>query len=243
MYYVNRKQHEMMSLEEIVDVYVQKARAKTRLTAYDRRESDGLTLHHVTENDQFRLLDHLIAVQDNRVAWVWRSQDFWPTDILTDVTVADRDLCNFGVIHGGESVSGVKFTFGPRVGAGSDPDNCLPFVSDFIHLEAHYRVDNGVMKLNRARIGVDFLTKNGRTLLARAVYAETTRYVARGFRYRSSLGSRLLVEVSGRESLMIDVPTRLTNREVERISVKVRGFEADPTEGDVGDIFVVKRDI
>ncbi len=232
-----------MSLEEIVDVYVQKARAKTRLTEYSRRELDGLTLHHITENDQFRLLDHLIAVQDNRVAWVWRSQDFWPTDVLTDVTVADRDLCNFGIIHGGERIAGVKFTLGPRTGAGTDPDNCLPFVSDFIHLEAHYRVDQGVMKLNRARIGVDFLTKNGRTLLARSVYAETASYAARGFRYRSSLGSRLLVEVSGRESLMIDVPTRLTKRDVESVFATVKGFEADPTEGDVSRIFVVKRDI
>ena len=134
MYYVNRKQHETMSLEEIVDVYVQKARAKTRLTEYSRRELNGLTLHHITENDQFRLLDHLIAVQDNRVAWVWRSQDFWPTDVLTDVTVADRDLCNFGIIHGGERIAGSSSRWGrepepDRIQIIACPSSVISFIS------------------------------------------------------------------------------------------------------------------
>lgn len=231
-----------MTLEEIVDTYVQKARAKTRLTEYEREERGGYTLHRVTENDQFRILDHRIAVQDHNVAWIWRKQDFWPTDELTDVTLADRDLYNFGVIHGGNRVAGVKFTFGPRWGAGSDPDNCLPFVNDYLHLEAHYRVDRGTMKLNRARIGVDFLSKDGRTLLARSVYADTAHYQSHGYRYRSSLGARLLLEVTGHETAHIDLPVRLSDSEVEHIYDTVKMYGSNATSTSFEDIFVVKRD-
>ena len=105
-------------LEEIVDEYVQRARSTLRPTEYERSQKNGLTLHHVIENDEFRILDHIIAIKDRRVKWVWRSQDFWPTDQLTDITIADIDLRNYGVIHGSKRITGVKFTIGPRRYAG-----------------------------------------------------------------------------------------------------------------------------
>ena len=133
------------TLEEIVDDYVQRARSKLRPTEYERSEKDEVTLHHVIENDEFRILDHIIAVKDRRVEWIWRSQDFWPTDQLTDITMSDVDLRNYGVIHGSNRISGVKFTIGPRHYAGPDPDACLPYVNDFLYLEAHYRWDDDKM--------------------------------------------------------------------------------------------------
>ena len=107
------------TLEEIVDEYVQRARSKLRPTEYERSQNNEVTLHHVIENDEFRVLDHIIAVKDRRVEWIWRSQDFWPTDQLTDITISDVDLRNFGVIHGSNRISGVKFTIGPRQYAGA----------------------------------------------------------------------------------------------------------------------------
>ena len=217
------------TLEEIVDEYVQRARSKLRPTEYERSQKNDLTLHHVIENDEFRILDHIIAVKDRRVEWVWRSQDFWPTDQLTDITTADVDLRNYGVIHGHNRISGVKFTIGPRHYAGPDPDACLPYVNDYLHLEAHYRWDNDTMTLQRARIGVDFITKDGLTLRARSVEIELARFWNLEFRYRSSLGSRLLVDVDGDEKLRIDVPTTLRRNEVQEIYDNVMAYrEGDP---------------
>ena len=230
------------TLEEIVDEYVQRARSKLRPTEYERSQKNDLTLHHVIENDEFRILDHIIAVKDRRVEWVWRSQDFWPTDQLTDITTADVDLRNYGVIHGHNRISGVKFTIGPRHYAGPDPDACLPYVNDYLHLEAHYRWDNDTMTLQRARIGVDFITKDGLTLRARSVEIELARFWNLEFRYRSSLGSRLLVDVDGDEKLRIDVPTTLRRNEVQDIYDNVMAYREGDPDTDLPSQFQVVRE-
>ncbi len=230
------------SLEEIVDNYVQKARSKLRPTEYKRSQKNDLTLHHVIENDEFRILDHIIAVKDRRVEWVWRSQDFWPTDQLTDITTADGDLRNYGVIHGHNRISGVKFTIGPRHYAGPDPDACLPYVNDYLHLEAHYRWNNDAMTLQRARIGVDFITKDGLTLRARSVEVELARFWNLEFRYRSSLGSRLLVDVDGDEKLRIDVPTLLSRREVQEIYDIVMAYRKGEADAVLPSQFTAERE-
>ncbi len=230
------------TLEEIVDEYVQRARSKLRPTEYERSHKNDLTLHHVIENDEFRILDHIIAVKDRRVEWVWRSQDFWPTDQLTDITTADVDLRNYGVIHGHNRISGVKFTIGPRHYAGPDPDACLPYVNDYLHLEAHYRWDNDAMTLQRARIGVDFITKDGLTLRARSVEIELARFWNLEFRYRSSLGSRLLVDVDGDEKLRIDVPTTLRRNEVQEIYDNVMAYRQGDPDTDLPSQFQVVRE-
>ncbi len=231
-----------MTLEQIVDDYVNKARAKTRLTEYKREERDGYTLHRISENDQFRILDHRIAVRGRRVMWVWRNQDFWPTDELTDVAIADDDLCSIGVIHGGNRISGVKFTIGPRHGAGVDPDNCLPFVSDYLHLEAHYRIEDGAMKLNRARIGVDFLSKNGCTVKARFLRQSAVAYRNHGYLYRASLGARLLVNISGKEKIGLDLPVQLSDSQVKKIHRTVMSYDSDAPSDWREDIFTVRRE-
>lgn len=230
------------TLEEIIDVYVQRARSKLRPTEYDRKERAGLTLHHVIENDEFRLLDHIVAVKDRRVEWIWRSQDFWPTDQLTDVTLSDGDLKNYGVIHGHNRITGVKFTVGPRKYAGPDPDACLPFVNDFLHMEAHYRWDDDKMVLQRARIGVDFNTKDALTLRARSVEIELARFWNLGYRYRSSLGSRLLVRVEGDDSLRIDVPTELKRKDIDGIYEAVMAFRDSDEQPELPKQFVIERD-
>ena len=230
------------TLEEIVDEYVQRARSKLRPTEYKRSQKQDLTLHHVIENDEFRILDHVIAVKDRRVEWVWRSQDFWPTDQLTDITTADVDLRNYGVIHGHNRISGVKFTIGPRHYAGPDPDACLPYVNDYLHLEAHYRWDDDNMTLQRARIGVDFNTKDALTLRARSVEIELARFWNLEFRYRSSLGSRLLVSVDGDEKMRIDVPTALNSGEVQEIYEKVMTFHHGESNGVLPPQFIVERE-
>ncbi len=230
------------SLEEIVDNYVQKARSKLRPTEYKRSQKNDLTLHHVIENDEFRILDHIIAVKDRRVEWVWRSQDFWPTDQLTDIATADGDLRNYGVIHGHNRISGIKFTIGPRHYAGPDPDACLPYVNDYLHLEAHYRWNNDAMTLQRARIGVDFITKDGLTLRARSVEVELARFWNLEFRYRSSLGSRLLVDVDGDEKLRIDVPTLLSRREVQEIYDIVMAYRKGEADAVLPSQFTAERE-
>lgn len=230
------------SLEEIVDDYVQRARSKLRPTEYERSQKNDLTLHHVIENDEFRILDHIIAVKDRRVEWVWRSQDFWPTDQLTDITTAEVDLRNYGVIHGHNRISGVKFTIGPRHYAGPDPDACLPYVNDYLHLEAHYRWNNDTMTLQRARIGVDFITKDGLTLRARSVEIELARFWNLEFRYRSSLGSRLLVDVDGDEKLRIDVPTALSRREVQEIYEIVMAYREGESDVALPSQFTAERE-
>lgn len=230
------------TLEEIVDEYVQKARSSFRPTEYERTRKHDLTLHHVVENDEFRILDHIIAVKDRRIEWVWRSQDFWPTDQLTDITIANGDLRNYGVIHGHNRISGVKFTIGPRHYAGPDPDACLPYVNDYLHLEAHYRWDGDDMALQRARIGVDFKTKDGLTLRARSVEVELARFWNLGFRYRSSLGSRLLVSVEGDENLRIDVPTALNANEVRNIFESVMAYRDGEPDATLPPQFIVNRD-
>lgn len=230
------------TLEEIVDEYVQRARSKLRPTEYDRQQKNGLTLHHVVENDEFRILDHIIAVKDRRVEWVWRSQDFWPTDQLTDITIAGVDLRNYGVIHGHNRISGVKFTIGPRHYAGPDPDACLPYVNDYLHLEAHYRWDDDEMKLQRARIGVDFITKDGLTLRARSVEVELARFWNLEFRYRSSLGSRLLVDVDGDDQIRIDVPTALNRIEVREIYENVMAYREGDPDAALPSQFAVERE-
>ncbi len=230
------------TLEEIVDEYVQRARSKLRPTEYERSEKDEVTLHHVIENDEFRILDHIIAVKERRVEWIWRSQDFWPTDQLTDITISDVDLRNFGVIHGTNRISGVKFTIGPRHYAGPDPDACLPYVNDFLYLEAHYRWDDDNMSLQRARIGVDFKTKDALTLRARSVEIELARFWNLGYRFRSSLGSRLLVRVEGDESLRIDVPTELSRKEVTDIHQTVMDIKSGSSTIELPKQFVVERD-
>ncbi len=230
------------TLEEIVDDYVQRARSKLRPTEYERREKDEITLHHVIENDEFRILDHIIAVKDRRVEWIWRSQDFWPTDQLTDITMSDVDLRNYGVIHGSKRISGVKFTIGPRHYAGPDPDACLPYVNDFLYLEAHYRWHDDKMALQRARIGVDFKTKDALTLRARSVEIELARFWNLGYRFRSSLGSRLLVRVEGDESLRIDVPTELKRGEVTEIYETIMGYKSGSSTAELPAQFVVERD-
>ncbi len=229
------------TLEEIIDVYVQRARSKIRPTEYERSQREDLMLHHVVENDEFRLLDHIIAVRDRRVEWVWRSQDFWPTDQLTDITITNADIRTYGVIHGTNRIVGVKFTIGPRSYAGPDPDACLPFVNDFLHLEAHYRWQGERMTLQRARIGVDFKTKDALTLRARSVEIELARFWNLGFRFRSSLGSRLLVRVEGNEDLNIDVPTMLQRPEVEAIFETVMGYRSGEKQVELPDQFVVQR--
>ena len=230
------------TLEEIVDDYVQRARSKLRPTEYKRHEKDEVTLHHVIENDEFRILDHIIAVKDRRVEWIWRSQDFWPTDQLTDITISDVDLRNFGVIHGTNRISGVKFTIGPRHYAGPDPDACLPYVNDFLYLEAHYRWHDDNMTLQRARIGVDFKTKDALTLRARSVQIELARFWNLGYRFRSSLGSRLLVRVEGDESLRIDVPTELSRNEVTDIYQSIVDIKSGSSNVELPKQFVVERD-
>ena len=230
------------TLEEIVDEYVQRARSKLRPTEYERSEKDEVTLHHVIENDEFRILDHIIAVKERRVEWIWRSQDFWPTDQLTDITISDVDLRNFGVIHGTNRISGVKFTIGPRHYAGPDPDACLPYVNDFLYLEARYRWDDDNMTLQRARIGVDFKTKDALTLRARSVEIELARFWNLGYRFRSSLGSRLLVRVEGDESLRIDVPTELSRKEVTDIHQTVMDIKSGSSTIELPKQFVVERD-
>ena len=230
------------TLEEIVDLYVQRARSKLRPTEYERSQKNDLTLHHVIENDEFRLLDHMIAVKDRRVEWIWRSQDFWPTDQLTDITIAGIDLRNYGVIHGSNRITGVKFTIGPRSYAGPDPDACLPFVNDYLHMEAHYRWDGDRMTLQRSRIGVDFNTKDALTLRARSVEIELARFWNLGFRYRSSLGTRLLIRVEGDEKLRIDAPTELSRRDVETCYETVMAFRAGESVSELPQQFVVERD-
>ena len=230
------------TLEEIVDDYVQRARSKLRPTEYERSEKDEITLHHVIENDEFRILDHIIAVKDRRVEWIWRSQDFWPTDQLTDITMSDVDLRNYGVIHGTNRISGVKFTIGPRHYAGPDPDACLPYVNDFLYLEAHYRWHDDKMTLQRARIGVDFKTKDALTLRARSVEIELARFWNLGYRFRSSLGSRLLVRVEGDESLRIDVPTELSRDEVTDIYQTIMDYKSGSSTTALPAQFVVERD-
>ena len=231
-----------LSLEEIVDLYVQRARSKLRPTEYERSLGKELTLHHVIENDEFRILDHIIAVKDRRVEWIWRTQDFWPTDQLTDITLSDVDLRNYGVIHGMNRISGVKFTIGPRSYAGPDPDACLPFVNDYLHMEAHYRWYDDKMKLERARIGVDFKTKDALTLRARSVEIELARFWNLGYRYRSSLGSRLLVRVEGDETLNIDVPTELTRQEVTAYFETVMDFRTGEANREMPKQFVIERE-
>ena len=230
------------TLEEIVDQYVQRARSKLRPTEYERSTRDDLTLHHVVENDEFRILDHIIAVKDRQVEWVWRSQDFWPTDQLTDITVAGEDLRNYGVIHGTNRISGVKFTIGPRSYAGPDPDACLPYVNDYLHLEAHYRWKDDQMTLQRARIGVDFKTKDGLTLRARSVEIELARFWNLEYRYRSSLGSRLLVSVDGDEQMRIGVPTSLGTDEVREIFESVMAYRSGESSTTLPSQFVVERE-
>ena len=231
-----------LSLEEIVDLYVQRARSKLRPTEYERSLGKELTLHHVIENDEFRILDHIIAVKDRRVEWIWRTQDFWPTDQLTDITLSDVDLRNYGVIHGRNRINGVKFTIGPRSYAGPDPDACLPFVNDYLHMEAHYRWYDDKMKLQRARIGVDFKTKDALTLRARSVEIELARFWNLGYRYRSSLGSRLLVRVEGDETLNIDVPTELTRQEVTAYFETVMDFRTGEANREMPRQFVIERE-
>ena len=231
-----------LSLEEIVDLYVQRARSKLRPTEYERSLGKELTLHHVIENDEFRILDHIIAVKDRRVEWIWRTQDFWPTDQLTEITLSGVDLRNYGVIHGRNRISGVKFTIGPRSYAGPDPDACLPFVNDYLHMEAHYRWYDDKMKLQRARIGVDFKTKDALTLRARSVEIELARFWNLGYRYRSSLGSRLLVRVEGDESLNIDVPTELTRQEVTSYFETVMDFRSGEANREMPKQFVIERE-
>ncbi len=231
-----------LTLEEIVDLYVQRARSKLRPTEYERSLQKELTLHHVIENDEFRVLDHIIAVKDRRIEWIWRTQDFWPTDQLTDITLSDVDLRNYGVIHGSNRISGVKFTIGPRSYAGSDPDACLPFVNDYLHMEAHYRWHDDKMKLQRARIGVDFKTKDALTLRARSVEIELARFWNLGYQYRSSLGSRLLVRVEGDESLNIDVPTELTRQEVTSYFETVMDFRNGEANREMPKQFVIERE-
>ena len=235
-------QNTKLTLEEIVDQYVQRARSNLRPTEYERIRQDQLTLHHVIENDEFRLLDHVIAVKDRRVEWIWRSQDFWPTDQLTDVTISDVDLRNYGVIHGGERIAGMKFTIGPRKHAGPDPDACLPFVNDYLHLEAHYRWEDETMTLQRARIGVDFKTKDALTLRARSVEVELARYWNLTYRYRASLGSRLLVKVEGEENLSIDVPTELKRQEVGAYFETILAYKSGDTQISLPEQFVINRE-
>lgn len=230
------------TLEEIVDEYVQRARSKLRPTEYERSEKEEITLHHVIENDEFRILDHIIAVRERRVEWIWRSQDFWPTDQLTDITISDLDLRNFGVIHGSKRISGVKFTIGPRHYAGPDPDACLPYVNDFLYLEAHYRWRDDKMTLQRARIGVDFKTKDALTLRARSVEIELARFWNLGYRFRSSLGSRLLVRVEGDESLRIDAPTELNRSQVTDIYQRIMDYKSGSSTVELPKQFLVERD-
>ena len=71
------------------------------------------------------------------------------------------------------------------------------------------------MTLQRARIGVDFNTKDALTLRARSVEVELARFWNLGYRYRSSLGSRLLLHVEGDEEMRVDVPTIIRTQEVE----------------------------
>ena len=230
------------TLEEIVDEYVQRARSKLRPTEYERSQNNETTLHHVIENDEFRVLDHIIAVKDRRVEWIWRSQDFWPTDQLTDITISDVDLRNFGVIHGSNRISGVKFTIGPRQYAGPDPDACLPYVNDFLYMEAHYRWSDDKMTLQRARVGIDFKTKDALTLRARSVEIELARFWNLGYRFRSSLGSRLLVRVEGDESLRIDAPTELNRGEVTDIYESVMDCKSGASSVELPKQFIVERD-
>ena len=230
------------TLEEIVDEYVQRARSKLRPTEYERSQNNEITLHHVIENDEFRVLDHIIAVKDRRVEWIWRSQDFWPTDQLTDITISDVDLRNFGVIHGSNRISGVKFTIGPRQYAGPDPDACLPYVNDFLYMEAHYRWSDDKMTLQRARVGIDFKTKDALTLRARSVEIELARFWNLGYRFRSSLGSRLLVRVEGDESLRIDAPTELSRQEVTDIYESVMDCKSGASSVELPKQFIVERD-
>ena len=232
-----------LPIEQIVDDYVQRARSSLRPTEYEREQEGDITLHRVTENDQFRVLDHIIAVRDNTVAWIWRNQDFWPTDTLTDITLVGDDLLTVGVIHGGSTVQGVKIAVAPKSGAASDPDNCLPYVSNFNHVEAHYRLDDhGKQRLERARMGVDFLTKDGKTLLARAVRNPEAASRNGKYRYRSSLGQRLLVRVTGAHNLSINLPTTLTDDEVEAIRQQVALHHFEGIRSLSPSIFVINRD-
>lgn len=230
------------SIEQIVDEYVQRARSSMRPTEYERRRSGDTTLHHVIENDQFRILDHIIAVRGKHVEWIWRNQDMWPTDQLSDITIVGDDLATVGVIHSGATIRGVKFTYGPRFGASSDPDNCLPFVSDFNHLEAHYHLDGAAMKLDRARMGVDFTTKIARTLLARSVRNEYASLENRGFTYRSSLGNRLLLRINGVNNLSINAPIELEQSEVSAISESILEQRAQDVSELLRETFVVRHD-
>ena len=205
-------------------------------------DSDGVAMHHVTENDQFRILDHVIAVKGRSVAWVWRNQDFWPTDQLTDITTVGTDLTTVGVIHNGATIQGVKFSLSPRDAAGHDPDYCLPFVSNFTHVEVVYRPDDAGMSLDRARIGIDFTTKVGRTILARSVRNESAAISNCGFRYRSSLGNRLLVRVTGAEEISVNLPTSLTSLEVRDLYGFVREPVSHYSDSFARSQFIVERD-
>ena len=230
------------SIEEIVDDYVQRARSALRLAEYERDRKGDLDLHIIDENDQFRILHHVIAVRGKSVAWIRRDQDMWPTDRLTDITTVGTELTTVGVIHGGSEIRGVKFTLCPRRGAGSDPDNCLPFVSDFTHVEAHYRVDGSKMTLNRARMGIDFATKLGRTILARSVRQESAAIRNGGNVYQSSLGQRLLVRVRGSDRLTVNLPTELTQAEVGQIAETVTNTSWQCDDSPMCSLFVVDRD-
>lgn len=228
-------------IEEIVDKYVQGARSGTRPTAYTRESRGDVTWHRVKEDDQFRVLEHVIAVRERRVEWIWRNQDFWPASRLTDITTSDEVLRTVGVIHDANTIHGVKFWLGPARGAARDPDRCLPFVSNYNHIEAHYRHDGTAMRLDRARVGVDFLTKVGKTVLARAVRDEDATHVNRGFGYRASLGNRLLLRVSGGDDIFMDLPIKLSESEVSSLFDAVR--DPNPLErGSPADsLFAVSR--
>ena len=230
------------TIEEIVDEYVQRARSSMRPTEYERVDRAGIAMHRITENDQFRILHHVIAVNGKSVAWIWRNQDFWPTDQLTDITTVGADLTTIGVIHNGAAIQGVKFTLSPRRAAGNDPDYCLPFVSNFTHVEVMYRLNDNGMELDRARMGVDFATKVGRTILARAVRNDSAALRNCGFDYRSSLGSRLLVRVTGADEISVNLPTSLTSREVadlyDHVTEPVSQYDGSFPKS----LFLVERD-
>lgn len=212
-----------------------------RPTEYEREDLTGFTLHRVTENDQFRILHHVIAVNGNSVAWIWRNQDFWPTDQLTDITTVGTDLTTVGVIHNGTTIQGVKFSLSPRSAAGNDPDWCLPFVSNFTHIEAMYRIKGDGISLDRARMGVDFSTKVGRTILARSVRNETATLRNCGFDYRSSLGNRLLVRVTGADNISVNLPTSLTSHEASELFSQVAEPDSRDSCAVARSLFIVDR--
>jgi len=98
------------------------------------------------------------------------------------------------------------------------------------------------MTLQRSRIGVDFNTKDALTLRARSVEIELARFWNLGFRYRSSLGSRLLIRVEGDEKLRIDAPTELSRRDVEECYETVMAFRGGESVNELPQQFVIERD-